>query len=152
MARWLGQAVAVQAVEHTFDPEKEWPDGSRAAGSVPDHLCLLAEFPGPVLATLEMSARAAFEEKEAHLQGTEGTLRVGFAPRRLELATAASEGYRPVEVRPEEEADWRVEEEFVDAIRGRGEVRLTDFATGAAYMAFTDAARQSAREGRRIAL
>jgi len=152
MARWLGQAVAVQAATHVFEPYRVGPDGGRAPVSVPDHVRLVAEFPGPVFASLEMSARAAFEEKVVHLTGTRGTLRVGFAPRRLELATDAEAGYRPVEVRPDEEGDWRVEEEFIGAIRGESEVRLTDFATGAAYMAFTDAVRRSALEGVRVAL
>ena len=75
-----------------------------------------------------------------------------YSVAQIELATDGARGYEPVEARPDEAADWRVEQEFVDAIRGDGEVRLTDFATGAAYMAFTDAARQSAREGRRIPL
>jgi predicted dehydrogenase len=152
MARWLGQAVSVQAATHVFDPVKEWPDGSRAPVDVPDHLALLAEFPGPVLATLEMSARAAIEEKVATFRGTAGVLRVDLARPRIELATDAATGFRPLEVRPEDEGGWRVEEEFVEAIRGRGEVRLTDFATGVGYMAFTDAVRRSAAGGRRVPL
>jgi predicted dehydrogenase len=152
MARWLGQAVAVQAASHVFEPVKERPDGSRAPVNIPDHLCLVAEFPGPVLATLEMSTGAALQDKVVHLRGTGGTLRIDFSPPRIELATNAAEGYRPVEIRPADERGWRVEQEFVDAIRGVGEVRLTDFATGAAYMAFTDAVRRSALEGRRVPL
>jgi predicted dehydrogenase len=151
MARWLGQAVAVQAAAHVFDPVKVRSDGTRAPVDVPDHLSLVAEFPGPVLATLEMSSGTTFEEKVVHLRGTGGTLRVDFTPPRIELATDA-EGYRQVEIRPDEQREWRVEQEFIDAIRREGEVQLTDFATGAAYMAFTDAVRRSAREGRRITL
>src|SRR5262245_16622764 len=149
MARWLGQAVGVQAMAHVFNPVKERPDGSRAPVSVPDHLCLLAEFPGPVFATLEMSSGVAFEERVVDLRGTGGILRVGFSPRRMELATDAAEGYRPVEIPPADRREWRVEQEFVDAIRGEGQVELTDFATAAAYMAFTDAVGRSVLEGRR---
>jgi predicted dehydrogenase len=152
MARWLGQAVAVQAIAHVFDPVRERPDGSRAPVSVPDHLCLVAEFPGPVLATLEMSVGTGLERRVVHLRGTGGVLRLDLTTPRIELATDAAEGYRPVAVRPGDEGGWRVEQEFVDAIRGEGEVRLTDFASGAAYMAFTDAVSRSALEGRRIPL
>ncbi len=152
MARWLGQAVAVQAATHVFEPYRVGPDGGRAAVSVPDHVRLVAEFPGPVFASLEMSARAAFAEKVVHLTGTGGTLRIGFPAGPIELATDAQAGYRPVEVRPDERGEWRVEQEFVGAIRGECEVQLTDFATGAAYMAFTDAVRRSALEGVRVAL
>jgi predicted dehydrogenase len=134
-----------------FDPVKLRADGSRVTVGVPDQLSLVAEFPGPVLATMELSTGAAFDERLVQLRGTGGTLRVDFSSNRIELATGA-EGYRPVEIRPGEAGEWRVEREFVDAIRGEGEVRLTDFATGAAYMAFTDAARRSALEGRRVSL
>jgi predicted dehydrogenase len=149
MARWLGHAIAVQAAAHVFEPVKVRADGGRVTVGVPDQLSLVAEFPGPLLATLEMSTGAAFDERVVHLRGTGGAVRVDFSSSRIELATGA-EGYRPVEVRPGEAGEWRVEREFVDAIRGEGEVRLTDFATGAAYMAFTDAVRRSALEGRRV--
>jgi len=46
MARWLGQAVAVQAMTHVFDPYKVAADGGRTVTSIPDHVALMAEFPG----------------------------------------------------------------------------------------------------------
>jgi predicted dehydrogenase len=150
MARWLGQAVAVQATSHVFDPTKVAADGSSATTSIPDHVALVAEFPGPVFASLEMSVHASHEATSVLFFGTGGTIRLKPSPP-IELATG-SEGFRAVEQRSGEAQDWRVEEEFIAAIRGHGEVHLTDFATGAAYMAFTDAVRESAAGGRRIAL
>jgi predicted dehydrogenase len=150
MARWLGQAVAVQATTHVFDPNKVASGGGRATTSIPDHLALTAEFPGPVLASLEMSVHAAHESTAILFFGTGGTIRLRPSPP-IELATGA-DGFHPVEQHPGEAQDWRVEEEFIGAIRGEGEVHLTDFATGAAYMAFTDAVRESAAGGRRVAL
>ena len=150
MARWLGQAVAVQAAAHVFDANKVAVDGSRATTSIPDHVALIAEFPGPVFATLEMSVHASHEPTSVLFFGTRGTIRLKPSPP-IELATG-QEGFMPVEQRAGEVQDWRVEEEFVAAIRGEEEVHLTDFATGAAYMAFTDAVRESAAGGRRVAL
>jgi predicted dehydrogenase len=150
MARWLGQAVTVQATSHVFDPAKVAPDGSRASTSIPDHLALSAEFPGPVFATLEMSVHAAHEATSVLFFGTGGTIRLKPSPP-IEIATGA-DGFKPIEQRAGEAQDWRVEEEFVAAIRGEGEVHLTDFATGAAYMTFTDAVRESAQSGRRVML
>ncbi len=150
MARWLGQALSVQATAHVFDPYKVAPDGARAVVSIPDHIALLAEFPGSVFATLEMSVHAAHEATSILFFGTTGTMRMRLGPP-LELATG-KDGFRPVEQLAGEAQDWRVEEEFVAAIRGEGEVRLTDFATAAAYMAFTDAVRESAQTGRRVSL
>src|SRR5579859_6105054 len=151
MARWLGQAVSVQATSHVFDPAKVAPDGSRASTSIPDHLAFLAEFPGPVFASLEMSAHTQHESSSILFFGTGGTIRLRPAGLRLEMATG-EDGFKPVGARPDERRDWRVEEEFIGAIRGEETVHLTDFATGAAYMAFTDAVQESAAGGRRIDL
>jgi hypothetical protein len=111
---------------------------------------LVAEFPGPVCASLEMSVHAAHEATSILFFGTAGTIRLRLSPP-IELA-GGTDGFKPVEQRAGEAQDWRVEEEFIAAIRGDGEVHLTDFATGAAYMAFTDAVQESASTGRRVAL
>ena len=46
----------------------------------------------------------------------------------------------------------RVEEEFVNAIRGREEVKLTDLATGLRYMQWTDGVTTALRTGRKVHL
>ncbi|HKF16905.1 MAG TPA: Gfo/Idh/MocA family oxidoreductase [Candidatus Dormibacteraeota bacterium] len=151
MARWLGQAVAVQAMTHVFDPYKVAADGGRTVTSIPDHVALMAEFPGPVFASLEMSLHASSEPTSVRFFGTAGTIRVHLNPPTIELATGP-DGFQRVQQRPDEIGEWRAEEEFIAAIRGEGEVHLTDFATGAAYMAFTDAVHDSALGGRRVTL
>ena len=52
-----------------------------------------------------------------------------------------------IDVAPEKEGYWRVEEEFIGAIRGQEEIVLTDFATGVTYMEFTAAVHKSAATG-----
>ena len=47
---------------------------------------------------------------------------------------------------------WRVEEEFIGAIRGQEQVRRTSFADAVNYMEFTEAVHISNREGRRVYL
>ena len=42
---------------------------------------------------------------------------------------------------------WRVEEEFVNAIRGREKVTRTTFEDGVRYMEFTEAVWKSAQSG-----
>ena len=42
-------------------------------------------------------------------------------------------------IEPDKKGKWRVEEEFVNAIRGIEEITHTDFTTGAKYMEWTDA-------------
>ena len=43
---------------------------------------------------------------------------------------------REIAIAPEKEGRWRVEDEFVGAIRGQETIRFTDFATGVQYMEF----------------
>jgi predicted dehydrogenase len=152
LARWLGHATSVQARTEIYASTGAGPDGTEHF-DVPDYVAISAEFAGRVHATLEISAHAAFGGPNcAHLFGTVGTLRVDFDAKTLELATTASPGYRAVEIRADERQDWHVEAEFIGAIRGQNEVRLTDFATGVRYMDFTDAVAESAGSGQRIAL
>ena len=49
----------------------------------------------------------------------------------------------PVEIAPDKRGGWRVEEEFINAIRGLEAVTHTDFATGVAYMEWTSAVSRS---------
>ena len=47
---------------------------------------------------------------------------------------------------------WQVEADFVDAIRSGTPIRFTDFATGVAYMEFTEAVARSAQRGEAVEL
>ena len=50
------------------------------------------------------------------------------------------------------QGDWRVEDEFIGAIRGTETIRLTDFTTGVKYMEFTEAVARSAESGQPVDL
>ena len=155
LMRWLGHARFVDARLENYTPTGI-VDGRRELYDVPDYVAILAEFPGRVHATIEVSSFAvAGNSNGALLFGTEGTLRVDFDGKRLSMARpgAGAADWTPVEPRDDERRpEWRVEAEFIGAINGEEEVRLTDFATAARYMAFTDAVHESARTGVRIAL
>ena len=152
IARWLGHATSVQARTELY------VDAERAATGttlydVPDYVAIQAEFPNRVHASIEISAHASFAGANgAHLFGTEGTLFIDFDAHALRLSTANAPEGRPVKIPKDELADWRVEAEFIGAIRREEEVRLTDFATGLRYMAFTDAVNEAAKNGVRVAL
>jgi hypothetical protein len=53
---------------------------------------------------------------------------------------------------PEDKTPWRVEEEFISAIRGHEQVRRTSFLDAVNYMDFTEAVHISSREGRCVFL
>jgi hypothetical protein len=59
---------------------------------------------------------------------------------------------RELVIPPEKQRGWRVEAEFVAAIRGQEPVRRTNFASGVRYMEFTEAVARSAATGIAISL
>lgn len=59
---------------------------------------------------------------------------------------------KEVHIAEERKAGWRVEEEFVEAIRGESKVRFTDFATGFRYMEFTEAVQRAIQTGATVKL
>ena len=90
------------------------------------------------------------KDTPARLFGTDGMLR--FDGEKLCGTRRGDNGPREIEVRPEERGGWRVEEEFVNAIRGRETITHTTFSDGVKYMEFTEAVSRSMATGRAIPL
>jgi predicted dehydrogenase len=141
MARWLGAATAVSAATR-LDPG----DG---AIDVPDHVLAILAFPDDVTATIEMSARThPIASNTATFFGTHGALEVDFASQRIRTALSGA-GWTDVEIRDDDRAGWTAEIDFIASIRDGAPVTLTDFATGAHYMAVVEAIDRSAASGLR---
>ena len=62
------------------------------------------------------------------------------------------DGLAQVSIDADKRGGWRVEEEFINAIRGVEEVTHTDLTTAVKYMEWTDAVTQSLRTGQSVAL
>jgi predicted dehydrogenase len=152
-ARWIGHASSVIASARTFVPRRVDPATGRGVDvKVPDHVDVLAETEAGASLRMEVSAVTGLapSPREAWLFGSEGTLRVDADTRRLFGARRGEGQLREIVVRPEERIGWRVEREFVGAVRGEEPVRLTTFDEGVRCMEFTEAVALSARTGRRV--
>jgi len=140
------------AVPYRFDKDR----GERRAVSIPDHVEVLADLANGAIARMHWSSVAGFMPgPEIWLYGSEGTLRVVQRGRDDLVLTGAKRGDKemsPIEIPADKTYRWRVEEEFVSAIRGHEPVRRTSFADAVAYMDFTEAVHISSREGRRVYL
>ena len=82
----------------------------------------------------------------ATIYGTEGVLElVQDADGQLGLhgGRRGDDGLSPIDIAAEKKGGWRVEEEFINAIRGVEPVTHTDFVTGLRYMEWTDAVAAS---------
>jgi predicted dehydrogenase len=161
LLRWVPKPVRVLAQVHAFIPTRIDPEsGVHRAVGTPDSV--------QVLAVLSNGARAVYhlsgvipcgQAAGIILYGTEGVLHYDLVADRIwGLSRSGQSGSlkgKPLEEIPiaEEKARaWRVEADFVDAIRTGAPIKFTDFATGVAYMEFTEAVARSAETGEAVEL
>lgn len=157
VSRWVGPAKAVMARTRIATPYRMDPDrGERRPVDVPDHVEVLADLANGAIARMHWSSVAGFMPgPEVWLYGSEGTLRLEQLERdnlRLTGARRGDKAMAVIEIPENKKYRWRVEEEFVSAIRGNEPVRRTSFADAVHYMDFTEAVHISSREGRRVYL
>jgi predicted dehydrogenase len=149
--RWAGDATSVVAMSRTFVPTRHDEEGALRPVRVPDHLDAIAQMSSGAQCRLHASEVTGLRSGiEIWLFGSEGTIR--FTAEGLAAGRRGDDELRPVEIDPAEEGGWRVEEEFVAAIRGEGRIERTTFDDGVKYMEFTEAVARSAASGRRVAL
>lgn len=151
ITRWVGEATRVVAMGKTFIKTRRDESGFVRAVRIPEHLDVVADMVCGAQMHLQISNAAGLAgPPEVLLFGSEGTLRLSgdkvFGGKRgdPELAEIA--------VQPEDEGRWRVEEEFVNAIRGKEIITHTTFEDGVKYMEFTEAVARSMATGKAISL
>ncbi|MFH1023116.1 MAG: Gfo/Idh/MocA family oxidoreductase [Planctomycetota bacterium] len=154
LMRWVGEASRVLALGRVFVNRRHDAERGRVRQiEVPDHLQVLADLASGGHLRIGMSAVTGLApEPTAWIFGSEGTLRYDIGPGMLFGARRGEKEMRSMPVSPEKEGCWRVEEEFVNAIRGIEPVRLTTFETGVKYMEFTEAVARSMKKGRAVKL
>lgn len=156
--RWAGPAATVHAVGHTVVRHRRDASGARVAMTIPDHVdvsCALEQ--GGQLRLCVSSVVGHAEPAEVMIHGTEGTLRiaagdVGGSGLGLSGASRGKKALGAIRVPAKKIGGWRVEEEFVNAIRGSEAITHTDLATGVKYMEWTDAVTRSLRTGEQVPL
>lgn len=150
--RWLGEATHLSAKGRVFATQRpDTASGELVSIRIPEHIQVLADMACGAQASFTISAVTGLvRSNEILLCGSEGTLR--FAEGTLYGGRKGDAELAPIAISPEELGEWRVEAEFVGAIRGTEAVRLTRFEDGVKYMAFTEAVAQSMAEGRGVAV
>jgi predicted dehydrogenase len=155
LMRWVPPVQRVFAQGAVVEPIRPVPEESRMADcTVPDNLQIVARFEGNISGLYHLSGVSMFGPgKQIHLYGSRGTIRVYFGERERVMIGHSGEKAMHEAVIPDELLGrWRVEEEFIGAIRGTEKVRLTDFATGVQYMEFVEAVAISRTENRPVTL
>ncbi len=148
--RWVPQPKRVFAQSQTFEPTRPNPKGSgNLAVTIPDSIQVLTQLPTGARGVYHFSGIDLFGPgKQIHLYGSTGTLKVTFGDReRIYFGRVGDEQLRELVIPAERTSGWRVEAEFIGAIRGEEPVQKTDFPSGVKYMEFTEAVARSAVSG-----
>jgi predicted dehydrogenase len=161
LLRWVPPPVRVLAQVHAFVPARIDPQsGVRRQVGTPDSVQVLTAMENGARATYHLSGVTPFGQAMViELYGSDGVLhydlltdRIRGASRRRGQSPLTAEQLPEIPIPRDRERAWRVEADFVDAIRAGKPVQLTDFATGLAYMQFTEAVARSAETEQVITL
>ena len=149
--RWVGEATRVQAMGKIFTQMRADETGAPRAVRVPEHVDVVADMAcGAQLHMQVSSVTGLAGAPEAFLFGSEGTLRV--AADTLYGGKRGDDVMQEIPIPAEEAGGWRVEEEFINAIRGLEKITHTTPLSGVKYMEFTEAVTRSMQTGQVIAL
>lgn len=154
--RWGPAPVRVMAQVHAHIPSRVDPQSGvlRPVGT-PDSVQALVVLEGGARGTYHFSGVAPYGQRAwIDLYGSEGALHYDLLAERVFGVNRAS-GKKEMEeiaIPKEKEGGWRVEADFIEAIREGKPIEFTDFATGVSYMEFTEAVARSAELGEPVDL
>lgn len=153
LIRWVGYTTKVSAMTRVVAKQRRDADGALKPVSIPDHVDVLAELAMGGQAHMAFSAVTGLGASgDIWLFGSEGTLHWNQASQTLRGGRRGDKELAALDIPAEKQGGWRVEEEFIRAIRGEEKVTTTTFEDGVHYMEFTEAVTRSAQEGRAISL
>ncbi|RKU25704.1 hypothetical protein C6497_15190 [Candidatus Poribacteria bacterium] len=151
LMRWIGEATKIMAMGNTFVKNRMDTDGNIKSVRIPEHIDVVGELTcGAQLHMQVSSVTGLAGQPEAIIFGSDGTLR--FSENKLFGGQKTDNSLMEIDIPTEEEGAWRVEEEFINAIRGEEVITHTDFDTGVKYMEFTEAVTRSMMSGTTISL
>ena len=150
--RWLGPGNRVMAMTRVQIPTRRDEQGRQRAATIPDHVEVLYELQNGAPVHMKFSETTGLSPgNQIWIFGSEGTIFVDneqkiFVGKRGDTALAELPNPR------EQQAFHRVEEEFINAIRGRERVAMNTFEIGVRYMEWTEAIYRSASSGTAVTL
>ena len=154
LLRWAPPPVRVLAQAHAhlatrIDPQS----GVRRPVGTPDSVQVLAVLANGARACYHFSGVTQFgQNMSIRLFGSEGMLHYDLLKDTVYGARKGQGEPGEIAIPQEKAGAWRVEADFIAAIRGGPPIRFTDFPSGVAYMEFTEAVALSAERGEAIDL
>ena len=151
LIRWVGEATQIMAMGKTFVKMRPDADGVMRSVRIPEHIDVVGDLECGAQLHIQVSNVAGLAgAPEVFVFGSNGTLR--FSGNRLYGGQKDDTELTEIDIPDSEAGGWRVEEEFVNAIRGEEIITHTDFETGVKYMEFTEAVTLSMQSGTAITL
>ncbi len=156
LLRWLPPAQWVKAEAQIFNDTTLDPEtGETINIEIPDYLSIQMSLQDAISGTLIIS-EAGFHTSAPHIKivGEKGTLVLELVPEgKLFFSSKGSTPLQEVFIPQHLRGTWKVEEEFINAIRNKIPFTHTSFATGFETMRFTEAVYRSYKNnGTRIPL
>jgi predicted dehydrogenase len=140
LQRWFGDITGVYARGKIVQPMRE---GYEVI--VPDLLTVLCQFANGMEGVLEFSgidAHAPSDRLEVY--GDLGTLTYDFGSDIVHASRIGDRALHVVELTPDLETDWHVEDDFIAAVKSHGRIRPhPDFEDGVRYMRVVQAVADS---------
>ena len=151
LIRWVGEATRIMAMGKTFVKMRPDADGVMRSVRIPEHIDVVGDLECGAQLHIQVSNVAGLAgAPEVFVFGSNGTLR--FSGNSLYGGQKGDTELTEIDIPDSEAGAWRVEEEFVNAIRGEEVITHTDFETGVKYMEFTEAVTLSMQSGNAITL
>ena len=151
--RWFGPAAVVSAVGRVTVKQRKGWDGGLAYTTIPDHVEILIEFASGPIARLRVSTVTGLAPADGvWIFGSESTVHVDSASMSMRGGRRGDSELSEIDIPVEKQGGWRVEEEFINAIRGLEPITHTNFFDGVRYMEFSDAVTISIQTGERVTL
>lgn len=149
VSRWVGVPSQVLAQTAIFEVERPDPaiNGYRQC-TVPDAVHVMTQTASGARGLYHLSGTSLFGPgKQIHLYGSRGTIKIIFGLR--EQVFVGHHGHaelKEIDIPQQDRSCWRVEAEFIGAIRGQEAVKHTTFEDAVKYMEFTEAVARSAEK------
>ena len=153
MMRWVGPAESVIALTKTHVKYRKDENEKSHHITIPDHIEILAELASGPTARLRLSTVLGHApSNNVWIYGTDATLMIEAETMTLFGGSKKDSKLKKIEIPEDKQGSWRVEEEFINAIRGIEPVTHTNFYDGVRYMEFTEAVTRSSQTGMKINL
>ena len=149
LQRWLGDITGVFARGKIVHPNRQ---GYELI--IPDLLNVLCSFENGAEGVLEFSGVNALAPGDRlEIYGDRGTLVYDFATDIVQAGKVEDQNLHVVDLTPDLETEWRVERDFIAAVKSKGRVRpQPDFEDGVRYMRVVQAVADSRARNEWVAI